>query len=53
MSVAKDVSLNALLKDMSEIELDFLRKCLIVDGAERGSVNDLLLHPYFSAEFKA
>jgi serine/threonine protein kinase len=38
---------------MSDIELDFLRKCLVVDGAERGTVSDLLEHPYFTPEFKS
>jgi hypothetical protein len=35
---AREVSLRALLKDMSEIELDFLRKCLVIDGSQRSSV---------------
>jgi hypothetical protein len=29
---AHEVSLNALLKGMSEVELDFLRECLVIDG---------------------
>ena len=29
---AHEVSLNALLADMSAVELDFLRQCLVIDG---------------------
>lgn len=49
---AFEVSLNALLKDMSDDELDFLRSCLVVDGVARPSVETLLEHPYFDPEFK-
>ena len=37
---------------MTEIELDFLRQCLIIDGEKRPSVTELLDHPYFTKEFK-
>ena len=49
---ANEVSLNTLLKGMSEVELDFLRCCLVIDGQQRKSVDDLLSHPYFDQEFK-
>lgn len=42
-----EVSLNALLKEMTEIELDFLRECLVIDGTVRKSLAELLEHPYF------
>jgi hypothetical protein len=29
---ANEVSLTSLLKDMQEVELDFLRKCLVIDN---------------------
>ena len=35
---AYEVSLNALLKDMTEVELDFLRCCLVIDGTCRPTV---------------
>jgi len=37
-----EVTLNFLLKDMSEVELDFLRQCLVIDGLQRPSVDQLL-----------
>jgi serine/threonine protein kinase len=49
---ASEVSLDALLKDMSLIELDFLRQCLVIDGQKRPSVEELLQHSYFPDEFK-
>lgn len=49
---AQEVSLNSLLKEMGEVELDFLRSCLVIDGTQRASVADLLEHPYFGPEFK-
>lgn len=49
---ATEVTLNNLLKGMSEVELDFLRCCLVVDGQQRKSVNDLISHQYFDEEFK-
>jgi len=49
---ANEVTLNHLLKGMSEVELDFLRCCLVVDGQQRKSVNDLISHKYFDDEFK-
>ena len=36
---ANEVSFNALLTGMSNIELDFLRKCLVIDGAARPSAD--------------
>lgn len=36
---AHEVSLNALLNGMSNIELDFLRKCLVIDGSARPSAD--------------
>lgn len=48
-----EVSLNNLLKKMSDLELDFLRNCLVIDGQARPDVNQLLEHPYFDAEFKS
>lgn len=29
---ALEVCFSALLKEMNEVELDFLRKCLVIDG---------------------
>ena len=49
---ANEVSLNALLTEMSEVELDFLRQCLVIDGLQRSSVNELLVHEYFDEEFR-
>jgi serine/threonine protein kinase len=46
-----EVTLNALIKDMSELELDFLRSCLVIDGQQRPSVDQLLEHPFFDKEF--
>ena len=47
-----EVCLPSLLKEMGEVELDFLRKCLVIDGGERASVDQLLEHEYFNQEFK-
>lgn len=49
---ANEVSLNTLLRGMSEVELDFLRCCLVIDGQQRKSVLDLISHQYFDEEFK-
>lgn len=49
---ANEVTLNNLLKGMSEVELDFLRCCLVVDGQQRKSVNGLISHQYFDDQFK-
>ena len=49
---ANEVSLASLLKDMNETELDFLRKCLTIDGTQRYTVEQLLNHEYFTQEFK-
>jgi hypothetical protein len=48
-----EVSLNALLKEMTEVELDFLRECLVIDGTVRKSLAELLEHPYFDSDFKS
>lgn len=44
---AHEVCLNALLTGMSEVELDFLRQCLVIDGLARPTVDELLKHAYF------
>lgn len=36
---AMEVCLPSLLKEMGEVELDFLRKCLVIDGGQRASVD--------------
>jgi hypothetical protein len=36
---AHEVSFNALLTGMSNLELDFLRKCLVIDGSARPSAD--------------
>ena len=38
---------------MTEIELDFLRECLVIDGTVRKSLSELLEHPYFDPDFKS
>ena len=48
---AQEVSLNALQKEMSEVELDFLRSCLVIDGTARPTVEELMAHAYFDPEF--
>ena len=48
----QEVSLKALLKDIDETQLDFVRKCLVIDGAERAKMKDLLVHPVFDEEFR-
>ena len=47
-----EVSLKALLKNIDDTSLDFLRKCLIIDGAQRATLADLVNHPYFDDDFK-
>lgn len=49
---AKEVCLKALLKGIDDQQLDFIRKCLIINDKERISVAELLEHPYFDEEFK-
>ena len=49
-SHANEVSLKALLPNMSHSELDFLRACLQIDGQLRPSVDDLMLHAYFQED---
>lgn len=48
---AKEVSLMALLKDIDENSIDFIRKCLLIDGNERCKTTELLAHPIFDKEF--
>lgn len=48
---AKEVSLIALLKDIDEVSLDFIRKCLVIDGSVRSKTKELLDHPLFDKEF--
>jgi serine/threonine protein kinase len=48
----KEVSFGALLKDIDPLALDFIRKCLVVDGKQRHSCEQLLTHEYFDDEFK-
>ena len=50
---ANEVSLRALLKDIDETSLDFIRKCLVIDGQARTTMADLLVHPVFDEEFRA
>jgi serine/threonine protein kinase len=49
---ANEVSLKALLKNIDEQSLDFLRKCLLIDGSQRPKLTELVEHPYFDAEFR-
>jgi len=46
------VSLGGLLSEMSAVELDFLRSCLIIDENARKSVAELMNHSYFGGKFK-
>ena len=46
------MSLRALLKDIDEDSLDFIRKCLVIDGQARTTMADLLVHPVFNEEFR-
>jgi len=48
----QEVSLKALLKGIDETQLDFVRKCLVIDGAERAKMIDLLDHPVFDEDFR-
>lgn len=48
---AKEVSLIALLKDIDEFSLDFIRKCLLIDGNTRCKTKELLEHPIFDKDF--
>lgn len=44
----EEVCLTALLKGINSLELDFLRKCLIIDGSQRATAEELLKHEYFN-----
>ena len=48
---ANEVSLNALLKNLDADSLDFIRKCLVIDGNMRCKTSDLLNHPIFNKQF--
>lgn len=48
---AKEISLEALLQDIDEVSLDFIRKCLVIDGSLRAKTKELLEHPLFDKEF--
>ena len=50
--IVKKVSLRGLQPTMTNVELDFLRLCLVLDGAERPSASELLAHPFFYPDFK-
>ena len=49
----KEVSFGALLKDIDDLALDFLRKCLVIDGLKRSTCSELMKHPYFDEEFRS
>ena len=49
--IVKKVSLRGLQPTMTNLELDFLRLCLVLDGAERPSASELLAHPFFDPDF--
>ena len=34
----QEVSLKALLKDIDDNQLDFLRRCLVIDGSQRANM---------------
>lgn len=48
---AEEVCLTSLLKGINQVELDFLRRCLIIDGTKRATAEELLKHEYFDSEF--
>lgn len=48
----QEVSLKSLLKGINPTQLDFIRKCLVIDGGERAKMTDLLDHPVFDEEFR-
>lgn len=48
----KEVSFGALLKDIDDLALDFIRKCLVIDGQKRSTCGELMEHPYFDEAFK-
>lgn len=49
---AEEVCLTSLLKGVSEEQLDFLRRCLVIDGSGRSTASELLESSYFDQEFK-
>lgn len=50
---ANEVSLQALLKDINDEQLDFIRRCLTIDSSKRATLAELLEHPVFDEDFKA
>ena len=40
------------MKGINETQLDFVRKCLVIDGGARAKMTELLDHPVFDEEFK-
>ena len=49
----KEVSFKALLKGITDTQLDFLRRCLVIDGGVRATLAELLEHPIFDEAFKS
>ena len=49
----QEVSLKSLLKGITETQLDFVRRCLVIDGSQRAKMRELLDHPVFDDDFKA
>ena len=47
-----EVSLKALLKGINDTQLDFIRRCLVIDGGQRAKLSELLEHPVFDEEFR-
>jgi len=40
-----------LLKDIDSESLDFIRKCLLIDGGSRCTTSELIDHPIFGEEY--
>lgn len=49
----KEVSIKALLKNIDDTQLDFIRRCLVIDGGTRATLAELLEHPIFDEEFRS
>jgi serine/threonine protein kinase len=41
-----------LLKNIDDESIDFIRKCLVIDGSVRCKTSELLNHPFFDKEFR-